>query len=181
MSKEQPTNRKKAVSMNQSTCTTFDGMAEKKESFDFTHLTDEQLQALLQAAQAELLERQRKYTRACSIEGIRRSGYDPRARKVTVYHIAWDREEEWTKRTVLTTLPKDEATSTFGSFSARVGEIVELNFRRKPSTGSPYWYVVTADGSLERVAYVRDAEQTAVVEEYLAGNMTLMELLDAKP
>lgn len=179
MSKEQPTNRKKAVSANQSTDTPPDGAVEKETSFDFAHLTDEQLQALLQAAQAEFLERQRKYTRECSIEGIRRSGYDSRANKVTVYHITWDREEEWTKRTILTTLPKDEATSTFGSFSARVGQIIELHFRRKSSTRSLYWYVVTADGSLERVAYVRDSEQTAVVEEYLAGEMTLMELLEA--
>ena len=95
-----------------------------------------------------------------------------------MYRITWDREQEWTERTLLAVLPKDEATSTFGSFSAHVGEIVELLFRRRSSSGPLYWYVVTVDGMLERVAYVRDPDQRSVVEAYLAGDMTLTELLE---
>lgn len=84
-----------------------------KEIIDFTQLTDEQLQALIWLAQAQLIERQREHIRESSIEGVRTSGYDSRAKKVSVYRIAWDCEHERTMRTLLAMLmlQRGEVTS----------------------------------------------------------------------
>jgi len=64
-----------------------------------------------------------------------------------------------------------------GQYKAKVGEIIEQREGGSWKNDYRYWYLVTEDGKLEKVADIDNSSRKSLVEKYLRNEIKSSDLL----